>query len=60
VDGGGAHDDEHNEAAGDHGRRAASRALDKGAMGMLMVAGDARPDIFRSLSSEIAKRPSGH
>jgi nitrite reductase (NO-forming) len=37
-----------------------SRAMDKGALGSLMVSGDDRPDIFRSLSPEIAKRHSGH
>jgi nitrite reductase (NO-forming) len=37
-----------------------SRALDKGAVGMLVVHGDTRPDLFRSLSPEIAKRASGH
>ncbi|MBI1736847.1 MAG: hypothetical protein HYR51_16895 [Candidatus Rokubacteria bacterium] len=37
-----------------------SRALDKGAVGMLVVHGDARPDLFRSLSPGIAKRASGH
>ena len=37
-----------------------SRALDKGAVGMLVVSGDERPDLFRSLSPEIAKRSSGH
>jgi nitrite reductase (NO-forming) len=37
-----------------------SRAMDKGALGSLVVKGDDRPDIFRSLSPEIAKRLSGH
>jgi nitrite reductase (NO-forming) len=37
-----------------------SRAMDKGALGSLVVSGDDRPDIFRSLSPEIAKRHSGH
>jgi nitrite reductase (NO-forming) len=37
-----------------------SRAMDKGALGSLEVAGDARPDIFKALSPEIAKRHSGH
>jgi nitrite reductase (NO-forming) len=37
-----------------------SRAMDKGALGSLVVSGDARPDIFRSLSPDIAKRASGH
>jgi len=37
-----------------------SRAMDKGALGSLVVSGDARPDIFRSLSAEIARRHGGH
>jgi nitrite reductase (NO-forming) len=37
-----------------------SRAMDKGALGSLVVSGDARPDIFRSLSPEIATRHNGH
>jgi nitrite reductase (NO-forming) len=37
-----------------------SRAMDKGALGSLVVSGDDRPDLFRSLSPEIAKRHSGH
>ena len=37
-----------------------SRAMDKGALGSLVVSGDDRPDIFRSLSPEIARRHSGH
>ena len=37
-----------------------SRAMDKGALGSLVVSGDERPDIFRALSGEIAKRASGH
>ena len=37
-----------------------SRALDKGAVGMMVVHGDERPDLFRSLSPEIARRASGH
>ena len=37
-----------------------SRAMDKGALGSLVVSGDDRPDIFRSLSPEIAGRHSGH
>jgi hypothetical protein len=37
-----------------------SRAMDKGALGSLVVSGDDRPDIFRSLSPAIAKRHSGH
>jgi len=37
-----------------------SRAMDKGALGSLVVAGDERPDIFKALTPEIAKRHSGH
>jgi len=37
-----------------------SRAMDKGALGSLMVRGDDRPDIFRSLSLDVAARHSGH
>jgi nitrite reductase (NO-forming) len=37
-----------------------SRAMDKGALGSIVVTGDDRPDIFRSLSPERAKRHSGH
>jgi nitrite reductase (NO-forming) len=37
-----------------------SRAMDKGALGSLVVSGDDRPDIFRSLSPDIAQRHSGH
>ncbi len=37
-----------------------SRAMDKGALGSLVVSGDDRPDLFRSLSPEVAKRHSGH
>ena len=37
-----------------------SRAMDKGALGSLVVSGDDRPDIFRALSPEIARRHSGH
>jgi nitrite reductase (NO-forming) len=37
-----------------------SRAMDKGALGSLVVTGDARPDIFKALTPEIAKRHSGH
>jgi nitrite reductase (NO-forming) len=36
-----------------------SRALDKGALGSLIVEGDARPDVFRSLSPSIAARGTG-
>jgi nitrite reductase (NO-forming) len=37
-----------------------SRAMDKGALGSLVVSGDERPDLFRSLSPAIARRHSGH
>jgi nitrite reductase (NO-forming) len=37
-----------------------SRAMDKGALGSLVVSGDARPDLFRSLTPAIAARASGH
>jgi nitrite reductase (NO-forming) len=37
-----------------------SRAMDKGALGSIVVTGGDRPDIFRSLSPEIGKRHSGH
>jgi nitrite reductase (NO-forming) len=37
-----------------------SRAMDKGALGSLVVSGDDRPDIFRALSPDIAKRHNGH
>jgi nitrite reductase (NO-forming) len=37
-----------------------SRAMDKGALGSLVVSGDDRPDIFRPLSPGIARRHSGH
>lgn len=36
-----------------------SRALDKGALGSLVVTGDVRPDVFRSLSPSVAAR-GGH
>ena len=36
-----------------------SRALDKGALGSLVVEGDTRPDVFRSLSPSIAARGAG-
>ena len=36
-----------------------SRALDKGALGSLVVEGDSRPDVFRSLSPSIAARGAG-
>jgi nitrite reductase (NO-forming) len=37
-----------------------SRAMDKGALGALVVTGEGRPGVFRSLTPEIAKRASGH
>jgi nitrite reductase (NO-forming) len=37
-----------------------SRAFDKGALGSLVVTGDGRPDIFKALTPEIARRHSGH
>jgi len=37
-----------------------SRTMDKGALGSLVVSGDERPDIFKALTPEIAKRHSGH
>jgi hypothetical protein len=37
-----------------------SRALDKGALGSLVVSGDARPDVFRALTPAIAARTGGH
>jgi nitrite reductase (NO-forming) len=37
-----------------------SRAMDKGALGGLVVTGEPRPDLFKSLTPEIAKRASGH
>jgi nitrite reductase (NO-forming) len=37
-----------------------SRAMDKGALGSLVVTGAAPHGIFRSLSPDIAARPSGH
>jgi nitrite reductase (NO-forming) len=36
-----------------------SRAMDKGALGSLVVEGDARPDVFRSLTPSIAARGAG-
>jgi nitrite reductase (NO-forming) len=36
-----------------------SRALDKGALGSLVVDGDARPDVFSSLSPSVAARGGG-
>jgi nitrite reductase (NO-forming) len=37
-----------------------SRAMDKGALGALVVTGEGRPGVFKSLTPEIAKRASGH
>jgi nitrite reductase (NO-forming) len=37
-----------------------SRAMDKGALGALVVAGPDRPDVFRSLTPALGHRPSGH
>ena len=37
-----------------------SRAMDKGALGALVVSGEERPDIFKSLTPEIAARHGGH
>jgi nitrite reductase (NO-forming) len=37
-----------------------SRAMDKGALGAIVVTGDARPDLFRALTPDIARRASGH
>ncbi|MGH7392316.1 MAG: copper-containing nitrite reductase [Candidatus Rokuibacteriota bacterium] len=37
-----------------------SRAMDKGALGALVVTGAARPDLFRALTPGIAGRHSGH
>jgi nitrite reductase (NO-forming) len=37
-----------------------SRAMDKGALGALVVSGPDRPGIFRALTPELAHRPSGH
>ena len=36
-----------------------SRAMDKGALGALVVSGDARPDIFRALTPHAAARGAG-
>lgn len=36
-----------------------SRALDEGALGSLVVEGDTRPDVFRSLSPSVAARGGG-
>lgn len=37
-----------------------SRAMDKGALGALVVSGEERPGLFRSLTPAIARRTSGH
>jgi nitrite reductase (NO-forming) len=37
-----------------------SRAMDKGALGALLVTGEASPGIFRALTPDIAGRHSGH
>jgi nitrite reductase (NO-forming) len=37
-----------------------SRAMDKGALGALVVTGDTPPGIFKALTPEIARRHSGH
>jgi nitrite reductase (NO-forming) len=37
-----------------------SRAMDKGALGALVVTGEPRPDLFRALTPAIAGRDSGH
>lgn len=37
-----------------------SRAMDKGALGALVVTGADRPDVFRALTPSVARRPSGH
>ena len=37
-----------------------SRAMDKGALGAIVVTGDARPELFRALTPDIARRASGH
>jgi nitrite reductase (NO-forming) len=37
-----------------------SRAMDKGALAALVVTGEGRPGVFRSLTPEIARRASGH
>jgi nitrite reductase (NO-forming) len=37
-----------------------SRAMDKGALAALVVGGDERPDLFRSLTPHVANRASGH
>jgi len=37
-----------------------SRAMDKGALGALVVTGEGRPGIFKALTPAIANRASGH
>jgi nitrite reductase (NO-forming) len=37
-----------------------SRAMDKGALGALVVTGEARPGVFKALTPAIANRASGH
>lgn len=37
-----------------------SHAMDKGALGAIVVTGAERPDVFRSLTPGVANRPSGH
>jgi len=37
-----------------------SRAMDKGALGALVVTGEGRPGVFKALTLAIANRPSGH
>ena len=37
-----------------------SRAMDKGALAALVVTGEPRPGVFKSLTPDIAKRASGH
>src|SRR5262245_7855784 len=37
-----------------------SRAMDKGALGALVVTGAERPGVFRSLTPALVNRPSGH
>jgi len=37
-----------------------SRAMDKGALGALVVTGEGRPGVFKALTPTIANRPSGH
>jgi hypothetical protein len=41
-------------------RRGESSALTEAADDSMVVSGDERPDVFRALSPEIAKRHSGH